>query len=390
MATETLGDGGRGGFLLIVLAVLGRTTGLVASELDTIGITRLRSADPTLVGTGVRVGLAESEAATNAWQVNPAAVGQPVSLFTYSSSAGSATTFPNSLGLESAHADAVGNSYFGNPDGVAPGVDHMDNYQADYFYTQIILNPIPSSIGARIINQSFIFNDDPTLEQMVVDRNYDDYIAQFGTIVVSGGGNVDPVSTPSTAYNGLCVGAFGGASSVGPTADNGRAKPDITAPAPFTSLSAPLVAGCAAILVQAGTRGDAGPGTASAATDSRTVKALLLNGAVKPPDWTRAGSSPLDFRYGAGVVNVFNAYQQLHGGRQPFTIATTSPAGGSHLPPSAGANVAVLRGWDLNSVSSSVVNDAVNHYFFQLNGETNQLFTCTATLAWHRPKSSPV
>src|SRR5438874_9602894 len=129
---------------------------------------------------------------------------------------------------------------------------------------------MPVLIGARVINQSFIFSDDLSLDQKVVDRNYDDYIAQFGTIVVSGAGNGGTVSPPSTAYNGLSVGAFGGASSIGPTADNGRAKPDIVAPGAFTSTSTPLVAASAAILLQAGDREDGGSGTAAAATDSRT------------------------------------------------------------------------------------------------------------------------
>src|SRR5207244_2108188 len=108
---------------------------------------------------------------------------------------------------------------------------------------------------------------------------------------------------------------------------------DLVAPAGFTSFSTPLVAAGAAILLQAGDREDGGSGSAAAATDSRTVKALLLNGAVKPADWMRTAGSPLDFRYGAGVLNVFNSYQQLRGRKQSFTLSTTNPAGDSHLPP---------------------------------------------------------
>src|SRR5438034_11514090 len=105
--------GGRQFLLSILLAVVVVVAGSAASDFDTIGITRLRNVDPTLVGTGVRVGLAEGEVATNAWQVNPTAVGQATSLFTYFSNDGSADMFPNSLGLESGHADGVGNLYFG-------------------------------------------------------------------------------------------------------------------------------------------------------------------------------------------------------------------------------------------------------------------------------------
>ena len=124
-----------------------------------------------------------------------------------------------------------------------------------------------------------------------------------------------PVNPPATCYNGIGVGAYGGSSSIGPTLDNGRAKPDITAPGlRTTSFSTPQVAGAAAVLMQAGLRGDGGGDTNSAA-DIRTVKALLLNGAIKPADWTNHAASPLDTRYGAGVLNVFNSYKQLAGGK---------------------------------------------------------------------------
>src|SRR5262249_36793801 len=158
---------------------------------------------------------------------------------------------------------------------------------------------------------------------------------------------------PSTGYNGMSVGALGGPSSTGPTPDNGRAKPDLVAPAGFTSFSTPLVAGCAAILLQAGARGDGGPGTATEASDARTVQALLLNGAEKPEDWVQVNGAPLDFRYGAGVLNVFNAYQQLQAGKQPFTAATTNTVGEAHLPPANAGTVPGLRGWDFNTISST-------------------------------------
>jgi hypothetical protein len=47
--------------------------------------------------------------------------------------------------------------------------------------------------------------------------------------------------------------------------------------------------------MQAGLRGDGGSST-NAAADLRTVKALLLNGAIKPTDWTNNVPSPLDTR----------------------------------------------------------------------------------------------
>src|SRR3989442_727202 len=148
--------GGRQFLLSILLAVGGGGAGSAASDFYTIGITRLGNVDPTLGGAGGRGGLAGGEGATKAWQVNPVGVGQPTSLFTYFSSDGSSDTFPNSLGLESGHANGVGNLYFGVPAGVAPSVTHVDNYEADYFYTGIVTSSTPVPIGARVINQSFI------------------------------------------------------------------------------------------------------------------------------------------------------------------------------------------------------------------------------------------
>jgi Subtilase family len=113
------------------------------------------------------------------------------------------------------------------------------------------------------------------LKPLAPDQSVNDnYAATFGTIFASGVGNGGPPNSPATCYNGMGVAAFGGASSVGPTLD-GRSKPDITAPANVTSYSTPLVTGGASIVVQAA-------GTTANGNDPRTVKALLLNGAIKP------------------------------------------------------------------------------------------------------------
>ena len=226
--------------------------------------------------------------------------------------------------------------------------------------------------------------------QPEIDQSYDDNIAQHKTIIVNGagngqGGHYEPEAI-ATAYNTIGVNAFdinytGPSlhSCAGPAYD-GRSKPDITAPALSTSFSGPLVAGAAALLVQAA-------GTSSDAGDVRTVKALLLNGAIKPlytPDpnniWSHKASAPLDKRYGAGVLNVFNSYKQFAGGRHAFTISSTS----STVIPSTGGNVSVRSGWDFQSAITSSGSDRVNHYFFDLTGAVDGPFTLTSTLVWNR------
>jgi hypothetical protein len=366
----------RAAAVLFCLAAHGASA---ATELDLIGVTALRALVPDLAGAGVAVAQAEARVTSGQmdWQVNPAVVSQPVSRFTWFSSAGITSAFPNALGTESAHADQVGNLFYGGTNGVAPGVARVDNYEAGYFYNSAVRSQ--SAITAKVINQSFVFGS----QDAAVDRDYDGFAARYNVLFVSGAGNSGPVRSPASAYNGLGVGAFGGSSSVGPTAD-GRSKPDIVAPAVLSSFSTPLVAGAAALLLQAGTRNEGGEGTSGSARDVRTVKALLLNGATKPADWTNGTMRPLDARHGAGLLNVFNSHCLLRGGKHTATASTTNLAGDAHLPPDITTSLGTRRGWDFVSVSSLVSLDAVKHYLFTLNGSSNPTFTFTATLVWHR------
>jgi hypothetical protein len=379
-----------------------------AQDLGTIGVTLLRTVTTNLNGTGVRVAQPEAyngdNGSTNAWEVNPTNVAQPVALFTYISGLGTSTSFPNSVGDWSSHADAVGNNFYGLSNGVATNVAHVDNYDANYFVkiSVVVVGPstnyivaLPSTdINDRVVNQSFIAGSVPSqvpvAEQQAIDSAYDNYAAQYNTLFVSGAGNGGSVCPPSTCYNGIGVGAYLGGTSTGPTLDNGRAKPDITVggtPADLTSFSTPFVSGAAAVLIQAGLRGDGGSDTNSAA-DIRTVKALLLNGAVKPADWTNHPPSPLDPVYGAGVLNVFNSYEQLAGGKHGYIVSTTVSTGGAHPPTGATGTVGVLSGWDFNTNTSGVFNDAVNHYYFNVtNGASNATFTATLTLVWNRQQN---
>jgi len=351
-------------------------------NLDEIGVTLLRAVTTNLDGSGIRVAQPEASLSLSEpiWEVNPASVGQPSALFTYISIDGATNFFPNALSSESGHADGVGANFYGlTGQGVATNVAHVDNYDADFFTSNYVFNLTPMP-AASVVNQSFTFGPLSISDQQGVDSAYDDYADTFGTLFVSAVANGGQVCAPGTDYNCIAVAAYGtgASSSIGPTIDNGRCKPDLTAPAGVTSFSTPQVAGAAAVLMQAGLRGDGGSDTSSAA-DLRTIKALLLNGAVKPADWTNSNSSPLDARYGAGVVNVFNAYEQLGGGKNNYSAAGSIPIGTAH-PPLAGTNfIAALSGWDFNTNATSATSDAVNHYFFNaVNG------TATVTLVWNR------
>lgn len=382
-----------------------------AQDFDQTGVTLLRAFGTNLNGAGIRVGQPEAPIDTEGfdWEVNPDYVGQPVSLFTYYSNGVSSTMFPNSLGGESIHADGVGWNFYAVASGVATNVAHVDNYNADYFVTEesdtigsvtnYIFTLPSSNIDDSVVNQSFIFVDvvsnqyvnAASNEQAAADSTYDNYAAKYNTLFVGGAGNGTPtyVSPPATCYNGIGVGVYNGSSSVGPTIDNGRCKPDITSfgPGGDTSYSAPYVSASAAILIQAGLRGDGGADTNSAA-NMITVKTLLLNGAVKPADWTNTPPSPLDFRYGAGMLNVFNSYEQLAGGKHNCNFSTNIPEGTAHPPVATAASMPILNGWDFETNTSTSSKDAVNHYFFNItNSAGDTAFTLTATLAWNRHQS---
>ena len=362
---------------------------LHAATLDYIGVPLLRTVTTNLNGAGIRVAQVEGVDADGSpphFEVNPAhsQVNQPTNLFTYHSSLGDATNYANSVGVESFHADGVAQFFFGLPNGVATNVSQVDNYEAQHFVDTYIFAASPPDPGAKIINQSFTFGPQTVPSQQSIDSAYDDVAAQYGTLYVSGAGNTNAVETPATCYNGLGVAAYLGVSSFGPTPDNGRCKPDITAPGAATSYSTPHVAGGAAVLRQAGLRGDGGSDTNSA-VDMRTLKALLLNGAVKLNNWTNTPSSPLDKRYGAGVLNVFNSYMQLAGGKHTAIESANVTTNSAHPPGSNLANIGALSGWNFSSLTSSLANDRVSHHYFNAtNGLSNTLFTVTATLTWNR------
>jgi Subtilase family len=392
--------------MLFLLAVIPMAAPVQASNLDTIGVTLLRTVT-NVDGAGIRV--AQPEAGAPGFEVNPAnsLVQQPISLFTYISNNVSTNYFPNDIGTESGHADAVASYFYGLPSGIATNIAHVDNYDADYFaqvsaietpFTTNYTASLPSTnIDDPVVNQSFIFtttdgDNVPINEQETIDSAYDNYAAQYNTLFISGAGNGSPprVCPPSTCYNGIGVGAYfdgNNYSSIGPTLDNGRAKPDITAPAEETSFSTPQVAGAAALLMQAGLRGDGGSDT-NAAADIRTVKALLLNGAIKPADWTNNPPSPLDPRYGAGVLNVFNSYEQLADGEHGYIATTSVPAGDAHPPNGASGTIGALSGWDFNTNTSGSSSDTINHYYFDVtNGIGHAMFSATATLVWNRQRN---
>jgi hypothetical protein len=348
------------------------------SAAEFTGLQLLRSLSPGLDGSGVQVAQAEGVELENTtrWQPNPAfaRTGTP---FTYTSSNGTATIFPNSVGTESAHANSVASLFYGSASGFAPGAAGVNCYDADYFYESVI--GLQSAIPARIVNQSFIFSTTVATEQASINRDYDNYSDKFNVLFINGIGNGGTTYSPATAYNGIGVAAYGGSSSIGPTVDNARSKPDITAPSGVTSFSTPQVAGAAALLLQAALRGDGGDTNAA---DMRIVKGLLLNGAVKPVDWAAPTNQPLDTRYGAGILNVFNSWNQLLGGRTFPQETTAVPTGDPHPPGQSAASLTNRIGWTFSSITNTSAQDTIQHHYVDLSPGPNS-YGATITLVWN-------
>lgn len=343
----------------IAFAPILSASSLLAYDIDSSGVSTLRREQPSLTGAGVAVGQSEGQEAPSQWEVDPSVVGQPASLFTWISSAGTATTFPNAVGAGSGHASLVGSVFYGTGvQGVAPGVRHVRNYDAGSYYSLVI---VPKLAQADcVVNQSWIQPGDTNLQ-----NNFDAYAATYNVLFVSGMNNAtDTPPPPGSCYNGIGVGRPG-FSSIGPTAD-GRSKPDIVVPeadGSLTSFLTPVVAGSATLLLQAAARGDGGSGTESLATNVSVIKAILLNGAVKPSAWTNGPTRPLDARWGAGMLNVYNSWLQLRGGRA-----------------TANATNALLKGWDSTTMSASNA-DQTNRYTFDVAATS----AGTVTLVWKRP-----
>lgn len=361
--------------VLLLFGLLNSAT--AASDAETTGLVAMRRERPAIVGTGISVAQPEAGGVDKTFEVNPAL--NPAVFFTWTSEFGSSTNFTNSVGLESSHANGVATQFYSTaPVGVAPGVARVDSYDAEYFINDIIVPQ--TAIAARVVNQSFV-TDSP------VNPFYDAYAARYNVLFVSGTQNAPEIAPPSpgSAYNGLSVGIISesGMSSIGPTPD-GRAKPDLVAPhSCCASFSTPQAAGAAALLLQAAAADEGGVNTASIATNSTVIKALLINGAVKMTNWTNGFRRPLDARYGAGVLNMYNSDLQLRGQRHAASATNSVALNAAHPPTGATNTVASPRGWDFSTIQSAVLDDRVAHYYFQL--PTNSAaHSATATLVWKK------
>ena len=428
-----------------------------------IGLTNLQLVAPQLNGAGVSVGQVEAAPSSGASSLSFEANSNlaPGASFTYVDANGVSSSSYNAT-LGSGHANYVGSILYG-ANGVAPGVSNVAMFSESYFAQAFPVQQSPGvgSAVPSVINQSFMYsNASPGLIQ-TLNTEWDNIAAYTNVLYVTSIGDGETTGTspssyinpPASMYDGIAVGVYSGtvtgntysASSsssastswVGPTSD-GRSKPDLVAPVPaftslgnYTSYTAPVVSGVAVLMEQAA-RGTNLPGPVgfnasapaissqgataytTAATDIRTVKALLLNGAVKPVGWTNSYSgnngsytynaattnavTPLDPRYGSGVVNAYNSYENLAGGEHTYSSATsqsiaalptitsspTASFSGSATEAASATNPSTIAGWNLATIATTASSNAVENYDFNLTGASAQSWDLTATLSWNK------
>jgi hypothetical protein len=356
--------------ILPVVLALVLARGAAAGVADDVGYTALKAglgnALPT--GAGVRVTQVEGYARgpgpkrSMGWSPNAEQSDMKAKTFL-------------SLGPISNHATAVAEDFYGSGS-FAPGVSEIESYDISWAtaprgFLHNGTKLLPAFSLSRVANHSWIHgHDDPSSREMLERFDFvvavDDFIQVGGT---NNGASVPDVTVG--AYNVIVVGRTDGRHARGTTAVGtdlygaGRAKPDIVAPAAFTSDSSPLVASAAAMLV--GYAHAKGPAlsrgsyisprthlTIYHAETSEVIRAALMAGADRRTanstarrfgNITDYGQDPatraangLDLRYGAGQLNVYNSYHIIAAGEQegrvgPMGFDYVSAFGGAEGAP---------------------------------------------------------
>ncbi len=321
-----------------------------------VGYDQLTQEFGAALPTGSNLVLMQAEAANTAGAWAPSATGEV---------AGVAITFPYSTTAPtavSAHANIVAVNLLGRSTSLLPAAPSLLSCLAGaYRNASLNVGNFTAPIRATWDVENHSYAGNATTYNGNALQQLDFRIARDLTTVVvaleNGTAAVPPLY--GNAYNTITVGVSSGAHSRGGTTleGSGRLKPDLVAPAGYTSYATPMVASAAGLLISEAKRTTA----LAAAKDPRVIKALLLAGATKEefPTWSATPTSPLDPIYGAGELHIGNAYRNLRAGRQPTGNALRS-----------------LSGWDCAKTTTSSL------YFFQV--PAGQKLDLSVALAWHR------
>ena len=333
-------------FLLLVLYSI-----VYADDKDDIGYTRLQTelGNSMPDGTGVTVTHVEAMTTDDAWMpdpTDPQFSGKTMNFYTGSTPV-----------IYSGHATSVGKRFYGLTTSMAPGIDIIDCYAADYWLGSDFLNAAdsrykPEMSANRVANHSWIGEtDDPDIDSDIL-RRLDWIIETDEFIQVVGLRNSSPnIPLLGTAFNAIAVGCSDGGHGIGiaPVDDSmddiylpQRTRPDIVAPLGSTSSATPVVAAASALLIELGHNNltlSTDPSVQSTsnrngeiiynAERSEVLKAVLMAGADRYiindsgssitdycVDPASATANNLDKRFGSGQLNIYNSYHILDSGEQ--------------------------------------------------------------------------
>ena len=264
------------------------------------------------------------------------------------------------LGSASGHAAAVG-SVFYQTAGISDGVTTVHSDEALNFVTELAVGNAPPVFPGDVQNFSWVGSTSDSTELL---RRFDFMLDRDRKIaVVAPSNDTGPVMELMTSsHHAICAGVFSGVHNRGGTVIDGvgRMKPDLVVDQGYTSLAAPSVASAASLLLEKILA------SYPVADEPQVVKSLLIAGATKKrlPGWLRTATSrPYDEVFGAGELNVLNAYHMLVVGQQ-----------------SASASVErATLGWDFAPSSSSTPK----RYFFTVP-QGQMAVSFAAGLVWHR------
>lgn len=352
------------GIAVGVVYLLSSTIAGAQGYLGTIGFNDLQNrlgVANTPNGLGVRVAQVEAFEGA-AYSSNPnLASGRPGFTMTFNGT----TTNPN---LFSGHANFVANYFWANGT-MATGVTEVDSWDASTWINTLLdgngSGLPPSTYAAKVSNHSYIGSAGST-NDLILARRADYLVDRSGHIMVVGGGNngaTAPAPLFGHSYNTIAVGRSDGNGGGGFTTFDtpGRVKPDLVAPTTSVSGATPMVASAATLLVQ----------TAGATPDAarpQVIKSVLMTGATKNTltSWGHTATTPLDPKFGAGMLNINRAHQILTAGQQDANSSATVTS----------------TGWDFNSINTSA-GASQRRYFFDVVPAQNDI-SFTATVTWHR------
>lgn len=263
------------------------------------------------------------------------------------------------------HTTATASVLYG-PGGLAPGISVVHFFSSQHWLTKGYLNAgtkdAPKDDLPRVWSHSWIGGMGPNSGAEHALARVDWQIDQRDVVMCVGVNNGRENGVPAllaSAYNVIAVGVSNGNSSGGYTklAGAGRCKPDIVAPRELTSYATPVVAAVAARMLEAA--GKISPGQSRSASQSETIKALILVGATKPEKWAPEPGKPLDEHLGAGNVHLDQSLRVLEAGEQP-----PGP-------------ISLTGGWDHRPLAQN----ARSHYRFTLDAPVRN---ASIMLVWNR------